>query len=190
MRLTRNQTMRGLDGFFGDDDSSYDNYSYEEYEDNFSYPEFVETAAPDAVFTGQAETLEYSSPDEYFLPSASEVTPISQGYTVDETPSGGSTMTQGYVSDNTDFQTGSSPYGDSRAGESSFIKDITSAIPTLFKTISEYDLKRMQIELDMARVQRGYLPMMGGKTVKAKCKRAIGPIDRAQKATRGLPLFG
>ena len=185
MRLTRNQTMRGLDGFFGDDDSSYDNYSYEEYEDNFSYPEFVETAAPDAVFTGQAETLEYSSPDEYFLPSASEVTPLSQGYTVDETPSGGSTMTQGYVSDNTDFQTGSSPYGDSRAGESSFIKDITSAIPTLFKSISEYDLKKMQLELDMARLQRGYLPMMGGKTVKAVRPDPTNPRARIVTYTDG-----
>ena len=186
MRLTRNQTMRGLDGFFGDDDSSYNNYSVSEFGENFSYPEFVQIQAPDAPFTGQSEMLEFvSAPVDSSLPTRQEVTPLSQGFTVDETPSGGSTMTQGYVSDNTDFQTGSAPYGDSRAGESSFIKDIASAIPTLFKSISEYDLKKMQIELDMARVQRGYLPSMGGKTVKAVRPDPTNPRARIVTYTDG-----
>lgn len=186
MRLKRNQTMRGLDGFFGDDDSSYDNYSYADYQDNFSYPEFSEVDAPDALFTGQDETLAYASPDEYFLPSASEVTPLSQGYTVDETASGQSSVAP-YVT-NTDWQGAGAPSQYDQQlppGGSTFVKDIAAGIPAAFKAITDYDLQKMQKEIELARLQRGFLPSLGGKTVKAVRPDPTNPRARIVTYTDG-----
>jgi len=57
-------------------------------------------------------------------------------------------------------------YGDSRAGQSTFIKDAVTAIPAAFKAITDYDLARMRLEIEKARTMPGRpLPTLGGKAV-------------------------
>lgn len=153
-------------GFFDDD---YAPFEYPEF-----VPVFEEEYAPDAIFTDQAETLFYNAPEDYVFPSDELVTLPSQGYTQDETDSGQSSIVPQPAAPSFDFG---------------------ATIPALLKTISEYDLKRLQIELDQARVQRGYpLPTLGGKTVKAVRPDPTNPNARIVTYTDGtqarVPVSG
>jgi len=165
MRFQRTHRMRGLGEFFWDDTFTPD------FPDYFFDSPLVEVSAPDGEFTEQTEVLEYNAPVVYDLPSQNATTLVSQGYTQDEEASGGSTMYSGSpATQNLDFQaTGGAArasYGDSRAGQSTFIKDAVTAIPAAFKAITDYDLARMRLEIEKARTVPGRsLPTLGGKAV-------------------------
>jgi len=140
----------------------------------FEYPEFVpvfeEEFAPDAIFTQQDQTLYYNAPEDYVVPSNELITLPSQGYTQDETDSGQSSIVP------PDF-------------------DFGTTITTLLKTITDYDLKRMQIEINQSRMQPGYpLPTLGGKTVKAVRPDPANPGARIVTYTDGtqarVPVSG
>jgi len=179
--------MRGLGEFFWDDSFSTDFPDYyfdstdfpDYYFDSTDFPDYyfdsplVEVSAPDGEFTEQTEVLEYNAPIVYDLPSESATDLVSQGYTQDEEPSGGSTMYSGSpATQNLDFQTTGgatqASYGDSRAGQSSFIRasDVLPLVPTLLKTISDHKLQEMRLEIEKARTMPGRsLPTLGGKAV-------------------------
>ena len=142
----------------------------------FEYPEFVpvfeEEYAPDAIFTQQDQTLYYNAPEDYVVPSNELITLPSQGYTQDETDSGQSSIVPPPAA-----------------------PSFSESIPTLLKTITDYDLKRMQMEINQSRMQQGYpLPSLGGKTVQSVRADPANPGARIVTYTDGtqarVPVSG
>jgi len=181
MRFSRTHGMRGLGEFFWDDSFTPD------FPDYFFDSPLVEVSAPDGEFTGQTEVLEYNGPTDYSSnPDYAAIIKEQShfGYTEPVEPSGGSSIfpaTEGEslvadpaadIVDPLSYSPGylrpALEYADSRAGQSSFIRasDVLPLVPTLLKTISDYKLQEMRLEIEKARTVPGRpLPTLGGKAV-------------------------
>ena len=155
----------GFWAFDGGDDFGFNSFNWGEL------PALEYEYSPDAYFTDSPMVLTAGEPTVMEFPPPTQVDLISQGYDPLQTDSGQSTfLPPGQEGEpsyyDTELTGGNSTFVTGAADGGGVFESIAKALPALIKTLTEYDLKRLQLELDRARLDRNYpLPSLGGKRV-------------------------